>query len=313
MLPWQKGIPPRTLSSISTGKFSGTTYRSFLVHPFSNRRRNSCTMVASQLNLAGAREVVIPVLFLFLPDRSPERSRENRRRSALLDSPPGSGHMKQSRDRGTQKSINRMENASNRAGIVEISTLVEGKGERGKTGEVVQRWNPLAAGIWLPATVARILDASPARGHEAKPVPKDLHCTRSLQVNPGDCRNAKIKSGNGGVNPGLTVFWRSGPGPPLHAGGRILPSTLIPDDTPNSSRRFRPLRLTRNSWPRPRTMMITWASIPAARVLGGWAARGFAIGGMPQLIQITGEGRCPKCGKRRRASRQLSGSGFTGK
>ena len=219
MLPWQKGIPPRTLSSISTGKFSGTTYRSFLVHPFSNRRRNSCTMVASQLNLAGAREVVIPVLFLFLPDRSPERSRENRRRSALLDSPPGSGHMKQSRDRGTQKSINRMENASNRAGIVEISTLVEGKGERGKTGEVVQRWNPLAAGIWLPATVARILDASPARGHEAKPVPKDLHCTRSLQVNPGDCRNAKIKSGNGGVNPGLIVCQGSGPGPALHTAG----------------------------------------------------------------------------------------------
>ena len=136
-----------------------------------------------------------------------------------LDSPPGSGHMKQSRDRGTQKSINRMENASNRAGIVEISTLVEGKGERGKTGEVVQRWNPLAAGIWLPATVARILDASPARGHEAKPVPKDLHCTRSLQVNPGDCRNAKIKSGNGGVNPGLIVCQGSGPGPALHTAG----------------------------------------------------------------------------------------------
>ena len=84
-------------------------------------------MVASQLNLAGALELVIPVLFLFLPDCHPERSRENRRRSALLDSPPGSGHMKQSRDTGTQKSIDRMENASNRADMVEIHTLVEGK------------------------------------------------------------------------------------------------------------------------------------------------------------------------------------------
>ena len=69
--------------------------------------------------------------------------------------------------------------------MVEIRTLVEGnvprklagsknlmrRGKEEKTGEAVQRWNPLAAGIWLPATVARILDASPARGHEAKPVP----------------------------------------------------------------------------------------------------------------------------------------------
>lgn len=49
-----------------------------------------------------------------------------------------------------------------------------GRGQRqasrgcNQEGGVVHRGNPLAAGIWLPATVARILGASLARGHEAK-------------------------------------------------------------------------------------------------------------------------------------------------
>ena len=42
--------------------------------------------------------------------------------------------MKQSRDRATLESINRMENASNRAGMVEIRTLVEGKVPRKLAG-----------------------------------------------------------------------------------------------------------------------------------------------------------------------------------
>ncbi len=84
-------------------------------------------------------------------------------------------------------------------------TKLPGESGRGETGEVAHRGNPLAAGIWLPATVARIHGASLQGGTRPKPVPKDLHRAWRNQANPGDCRNAKIMLGDWGVNPVLNL------------------------------------------------------------------------------------------------------------